>query len=150
MVAQQKSYRQRGFTLIELVMVIVIMGALSAVAIGKFSRDAFDVAAASGELVQAIRYAQNKSMNHSGATNYQIDITGTGYTVTQGGVDIKHPVEGTLGYSKTWFDISLDTTTTISFNAYGDPGLVAPLTITLSKGTDSDAVTIENVTGFTR
>jgi hypothetical protein len=131
-------------------MVIVIMGALSAVAISKFNRNAFDVVAASGELVQAIRYAQNKSMTHSGATNYQVAITGTGYTVTQGGVAINHPVDGTLGYNRTWTDIALDTTTTLTFNSYGDPGLGAPLTITLSKGTDSDVVTVENVTGFVR
>lgn len=142
--------RQQGFTLIELIMVIVIMGALSAVAISKFNRNAFDVVAASGELVQAIRYAQDKSMSHSGATNYQIAITGTGYTVTQGGSAIVHPVDGTVGYSKTWTDMALDTTTTITFDAYGNPGLGAPLTITLSKGADSDTVTVENVTGFVR
>jgi MSHA pilin protein MshC len=142
--------QQSGFTLVELIMVIVIMGTLSAVVMSKFNRNAFDVVAASGELVQAIRYAQNKSMSHSGATNYQIAITATGYTVTQGGVAINHPVDGTLGYSRTWTDIALDTTATISFNAYGDPGLAAPLSITLSKGADSDVVTVENVTGFVR
>lgn len=136
--------------MIELVTVIVIMGALSAVAISKFNRNSFDVAAASGELVQAIRYAQDKSMSHSGDVNYQIAITATGYTVTQGGVAINHPVDGSLGYTRTWTDISLSTIVTITFNAYGDPGLVAPLIITLSKGADSETVTIENVTGFVR
>ncbi|MCF6338397.1 MAG: type II secretion system GspH family protein [Gammaproteobacteria bacterium] len=143
--------QQSGFTLIELIMVIVIMGALSALAISKFNRNTFDVVAASGELVQAIRYAQNKSMSHSGASNYQIAINGTGYTVTQAGTAITHPLTGATSYTKTWSDITLDTTTTIIFDAYGNPlSLSTPLTITLNKGSDSDSVTVENITGFTR
>ena len=147
---QPEHMQQRGFTLVELIMVIVIMGALSAVAVVKFNRDSFDVVAAAGELVQAIRYAQEKSMSHSGATNYQIAISPTGYAVTQGGAAITHPVTGALGYTKTWSGISADTTTTLTFNGYGDPGLGAPLTIILSKGAERDSVTVENVTGFAR
>lgn len=142
--------QQSGFTLIELIMVIVIMGALAVVAFSKFSRDSFDVVAASGELVQAIRYAQEKSMSNSGATNYNIKITNTGYAVEQGSSSIPSPVDGSAGYTNSWSGIALDTTTTISFDAYGNPGLAAPLTITLSKGTGSDSVTVENVTGFAR
>lgn len=142
--------RQSGFTLIEMIMVIVIMGALAVLAMGKFNRDSFDVVAASGELVQAIRYAQDKSMSNSGATNYQIEITGAGYEVKQGGSSITNPVDGSAGYTNSWSGIALDTTTTVIFDAYGNPGLATPLTITLSKGTGSDSVTVENVTGFVR
>jgi len=143
--------QQTGFTLIELIMVIVIMAALSVLAFSKFNRNSFDVAAAAGELVQAIRYTQEKSMSHSGASNYQIAISGTGYSVTRGGTAITHPLTGVTGYTRTWPDITLDTTATIIFDAWGNPsGLGAPLTITLSKGSDSDSVTVENITGFAR
>jgi len=141
---------QRGFTLMELIMVIIIMGALSAVAYSRLNTDHFDVVAAAGELVQAIRFAQDKSMSHSGGSNYQVSISGTGYQVTRAGSPVVNPVTGSSPYTESWSGIAIDTSTTIVFDAYGDPGLGAPLTITLSKGADSATVTVEDVTGFAR
>ena len=89
-------------------------------------------------------------MSHTGAGNFQIAIVPTGYTVTQGGAAITHPIDGSLGYSRSWSDISLDTTATLIFDGYGNPGLGAPLTIPLSQGAASTTVTVENVTGFAR
>jgi len=131
-------------------MVIVIMGALSAVAFSRMNNNYFEVAAAAGELVQAIRFTQGKSMSHSGAANYQIAISTSGYEITQAGVPVVNPMTGTSPFTQSWSGVSLDTTTTIVFNAYGDPGLAAPLSITVSNGADNIAVTVENITGFAR
>jgi prepilin-type N-terminal cleavage/methylation domain-containing protein len=141
---------QRGFTLVELVAVLLIIGALSVVAVAKFNPATFEARAAADELLAAIRYAQEKSMSNTGATDYQIAVTSSGYAVTQGGAAIPHPVTGAAGYSRTWSDVSLSPATTIVFDGYGAPNLAAPVTITLSHGSESASVTVENVTGFAR
>ena len=142
------SLREGGFTLIELIMVIVIMGALAAIVIPKFNRSPYDVEAAAGELVQAIRYAQGKSMTEVDANKYQIVITTSGYTISKNGVDITHPVTQAASYSKTWSDISISSAATIVFDGYGEPTSGAPASFTLSKGASSKTVTVQAVTGF--
>ncbi len=149
--------KHRGFTLVEIVMVIVIIGALSAVAVSKFDLSTYETEAASAELIAAIRYAQEKSMSNSGAANYQIAINGGSYRVTQAGVDINHPVSGTSPYQSNWTNVALAPTGVISFDGYGVPTLTGALVwagnqeiVSVTVGADSDNVTIEQVTGFTR
>jgi MSHA pilin protein MshC len=146
--------KEQGFTLIELIMVLIIVGVLSVVAVSKFNPASFDSAAAAGELVSAIRYAQERSMSNTGGTNYNIVITTSGYTVKQGASNITHPVTGAASYSNdsggVWANASISPALTITFDGDGAPDLAANQTFTLTVGSESTSVTVEKETGFAR
>ncbi|NOR51478.1 MAG: prepilin-type N-terminal cleavage/methylation domain-containing protein [Gammaproteobacteria bacterium] len=165
---------QRGFTLIELIMIIMIIGVLAATAAPKFNRSGFDVKAAAEELISALRYAQEMSMSHSGLDGdtdlimdeYTVIVDGTGYTVVIADSDtitisnLTDPVTGDSPFSESsnsfWSgNTTISPTPTIRFNSRGEPtSSVAwssnSVIITLTNGSDTATVTIEELTGFTR
>jgi MSHA pilin protein MshC len=154
--------RQDGFTLVELVLVIVILGVIAVYAAPRFNRDAFDAAAAADELTEAIRYTQEMAMTHSGydedgdgnLDNYRITISASGYTVTlvdsNSSSNVRNPVTKGASYTESWSGISLSPTTTINFDSRGRPDLGADATITLTAGGDTETVVVEQTTGFAR
>lgn len=149
-----------GFTLIELVLVIVLIGILAVVAAPRLGDQAvYDLDRASQDLIEAIRYAQEQSMIHSGATAFQIAISTTGFTVSQGGAAITNPLTGTSGYTNDateWGGVTISAAETISFDSRGKPTCTAAcsepddasVNLTLSKNGNSVDITIEKFTGY--
>lgn len=72
--------KQQGFTLIELVLTLVIIGVIAAVAIPRFfTTSAFDQRGFSDEVINAIRYAQQYAVSsHCGV---RVQITPNSYTL---------------------------------------------------------------------
>jgi prepilin-type N-terminal cleavage/methylation domain-containing protein len=151
--------RQHGFTLIELITVIFILSILAIYAAPRLTSKVFDARAAAGELLEAIKYAQEMSMTHSGDTHYQVDLQANGYRVSQGGVDIFDPMTRSAAYSGTWSNIALGLTGTISFDSRGKPTCSGALpacsepedsdvSIPVIAGSDSVVVNLARLTGY--
>lgn len=149
--------QQRGFTLVELIAVMVIIATLAVVAVGNFNPNDYDLSAARDELVGVLRYAQEMSLSHTGANDYQVTLTATGYSVTQGGAPVTNPVTGAGAYNSNWSDVALGSSGTVSFNGYGEPALSGglgwsgnQLVVAVSVGDVSDTLQLDRVTGFVR
>lgn len=143
---------ERGFTLIELVVVIAVVGLLIWVALPRSFTADVKLHAAARQLQWDIRYAQELAMvkgrrhqirffsaTHPSPTNRYEIVTSTGNPV-------KNPLTGQSAYvvdftSGPFSGVWLDTTTAVTFDARGRPD--AGYTITLSGGRKGITVTAE-------
>lgn len=138
--------RQRGFTLVELVLVMVLVGILAVYAAPRLG-GGYDVAAARDELIEALRYAQQQSMSNTGAANFAVVLAGDGFAIQQGGVTVSDPAGG--AYSRQWNGIAVAPAgTVITFGSRGDTNNT--VTMTLTGGGDTANVTVEAQTGYVR
>lgn len=116
--------RQRGFTLVEIIAVLVIMAVITAVAAERmFDQRAGEVGAIAASVRNNIRYARTRSMNSDEVFGVRI-ISGTTYAVFRGGnVNTRVTMPGEAGGTITLPQGATFTTaaTTISFDEWGRP-----------------------------
>lgn len=145
----------RGFTLIELVMIIVILGVLAVVVAPKLNLGGYRHTEVTTELVQAIRYTQFQSLYHTGSPPYEIAINGSGFIVRQGGNPVPDPYTRESNYARSWSNASISPTAVISFNGRGEPSCTpavlcenSDLVFNITASGISSNVVMEHFTGF--
>ena len=136
---------EKGFTLIEVIGVIVLIGIVAAVAVPTFNSNSIDVATAASTIQSDIDFMQELSFSRNPATSGAISLTFTSgassYTITDpSGV-----------YTQTRALPSSVTFTTggsISFNKYGEPEIAGSTqSFVVDAGGKAQTLTVERYTG---
>ena len=143
---------QSGFTLIELILVIVLLGIISAVAIPRFSNtSSFDERVLFDDTLNALRYSQKVAI--ASGCNIRFTINNNSFSVLRddscdsgnfaSGLTVNHPASGEANYTGSQANISLTATqATTTFDALGR----ANVDNTISIG--SRQISIVSATGF--
>lgn len=132
-----------GFTTIELVIIIVLIGVLAFVAIPRLNTDSLRVIPVAEQIAGEIRYAQNLAMTRSQAHTFSIG--GGGYEITRNGTTV--PLSnGESAGSYGNLDVSA---VSITFSPrFGEPDNSA--SISVSGGGNTVSVVVEGETGYVR
>lgn len=130
-----KKCSQRGFTLTELITIIVILGILSVAALPRFfDNDAFQQRGAADQVKAALRFAQKVAVAQHRAVSVTLaQGADTDCTTTLTGGNLNCTIEATLTGAGTY-----------TFSALGRPSPNAQATITIGGTT----ITIEAETGY--
>jgi len=164
MSAHRSGQKPRGFTLTEVVMVMVVIAIISVIALPRMGNAPVLVSTQAEQLAGDIRYVQTLAMTQG--QKYIISFpSATSYRfLDSAGNPVVHPVSGsnaaiTLGANVT---LALQTTTPIGnalgFDGLGVPysfsmpaatfgALTQPATIKLTKDTENRSVTVTQETG---
>jgi MSHA pilin protein MshC len=139
----------QGFTLIELVVVIVISGILVAYAASQINTKTFDALGFADQTVGMVRYAQKLaiSQRRTVAVVFSGNSVSLCYTDTacSGGQVLQPP--GMAAFQLTAPSGATLAGTTFSYNSLGQPSS-GPITVTVSGPSFTRSVTVEADTGY--
>lgn len=149
--------KERGFTMLEIIAVLVLLGILSAMAIGKVGGTRGEARAVADTLKTHLRQAQIRAMHSD--TSWGIRSTGSAYWLFSDGNTANKAIF--LGENADTVSLTAGvgvTSFTLSFDDWGAPYngddpdtgalLATPMSITVSDSSDTATITVTPNTGF--
>jgi len=132
--------RQQGFSLIELITVIIVLGIISVVAFARFdSADTAAVQTGRDQVLNAFFVAQQLAMARDAGSNILVDLDSDQVDLREGGMS--------LNRSGVSYPITLPQGVSITSGtgvyAYDKLGRTTPAVIALSRGGTSASITLE-------
>ena len=138
-----------GFTLIEVVAVLIILAILSAVAVSRVSTDRSSLRSELNDLKAALRYAQQMAVASDSTITFGVTVTANGYTLVRTGGSGNQPrLPGEESSSHSFSRVSA-TAGTFNFNEWGGlaTGSATATTLTQSGG-GSQTINVIAGTGY--
>jgi MSHA pilin protein MshC len=147
---------QRGFTLVELIVVLMLAGVLAAVAIPRFNQSEFAARGAHDFVGSALRYAQKSAIAMRrnvcvavGASSLAVTYASAagGGQACAAGNTLNNPATG-QAFASTLYEGSatVSTPASVTFDAMGRPSAA----VSISVNNYASAVSVEAETGYVR
>jgi prepilin-type N-terminal cleavage/methylation domain-containing protein len=148
---------QQGFTMIEMVVVLIVLAIVTTVITYRPTTDSNDLITQTEILKSHLRYAQIRAMNDTVPWGIHIPNAGSSYVLYKNNATATNdilpgeapgisPAPQTHTF-KGGVTVPSGAGTTINFDNWGSPG-ASPLTITLFDGTATITITITRNTGY--
>ena len=148
-----KASDNKGFTLIEVIAVLIILGILAAVAASRVGSNSNDLIPQADIVKSHLRFAQLKALadESTSSSTWGIAFTGgTFYTLqNNGGTATTSTLPGASDGTIHRFPsgVTVDSTT-ITFDSWGSPLVGGPQSVILSQGGASITINIADITGY--
>ncbi len=140
---------ERGFTLLELILVMVIAGILAAVALPRLvGKNSFDTRGFTDELAATVRFAQKLAIAQNQDVFVQLTAANATLCYDAGCAALAPGPGGEIPYTITAPNgVTIAPVVTLGFDAGGRPNIAAPLVIGVN-GAGAYSVRVEQVTGY--
>ena len=136
-----------GFTLVEIIAVLILLGILSAVAVTRFTDNSAELIGETEIVKGHLRFAQMKAMNASDPWN--INFSSSSYSLEENGAasSANLPGEGSATHTLPSGITVSSTINPVSFDNWGSPGATT-ITVTLTDGSNAASITVTKNTGY--